>query len=420
MQTFKIITLGCKVNQCESQLLREQLESLGLREAATDVDCDLCIVNTCAVTATAQGKSVRAMRGLRKKYPDARIAAVGCGVSAQRDRYTEADVLVSQDCKQDAVRRILGRDNSIKTTSAFHGHSRAFLKIQDGCDSYCSYCIVPHLRGKPRSKPLDEIMLEARDIAANGYKELVLAGIHLGFYGKDTDGESGLVDVVEMLLEEGLFPRLRLSGVEVSEVSDRLIELIAADNALCPHLHMPLQSGSAGVLKDMGRPYTPSQYMKTVEKSREADSRIAITTDVIVGFPTESEDDFAATVEVCRGAGFSRIHVFPYSRREGTTAAARWKSGGAQKKSQRAQALRALGEELAGRYARSFEGTTVRVLAESKSRGGEVEGYTDHYIRARVRGASVKPGQLVEGFAVSSSSGVLMVEASKATCGRNR
>lgn len=419
MHTFRIATLGCKVNQCESQLLREQLLSLGMREVSPEESPDLCIVNTCAVTATAVGKSVRAVRRAKRECPDSLVAAIGCGVSESAQRYSEADVLVPQGRKQDAVELILGKKSSLEGTSALHGHARAFLKIQDGCDSFCTYCIVPYLRSKPVSKPIKMIEREAADIAGNGYRELVLAGIHLGSYGGDLGDGSDLVTVVERLLEAGYFPRLRLSGVEANEVDDRLIKLLAQDNALCPHLHIPLQSGSARVLRDMGRPYTPESYIEVVNRVRESVPNVSITTDLIAGFPTEDDSDFIATRELCRKALFSRIHAFPYSRREGTYAARRWKSLPAAILSSRSRELRILGEELADSFARLFEGERVRVVAESRGNGMLVEGCTDHYVRARVHGAQTQQGEIVEGVVTSVTAGVLEARVPETTCGRN-
>ncbi len=420
MQAFRIVTLGCKVNQCESQLLREQLVSLGLHEAAAGERADLCIVNTCAVTATAQGKSARALRKLQREHPKARTAAIGCGVSMCAQAYPQADVLVRQEEKSQAARRILGRDSTVKTVSAFSGHARAFLKIQDGCDSFCSYCIVPYLRGKPHSKPPALIKREARALAGNGYKELVLAGTHLGLYGRDLGAGADLAGVVEKLLEAGLFPRVRLSGVEVTEVSDKLIELAAADNALCSHLHIPLQSGSAQVLSDMGRSYTPAEFLAVVERLRARAPQVSITTDVIVGFPTEEEHHFEETLELCRRAAFARMHVFPYSRREGTAAARKWKSGAVKDVSRRSKTLRALATELADSYAMQFAGKPVRVLVESHASGKPAQGYTEHYLRAQVHHVRAAVGELVEGTALSSREGVLSVEGSRVSCGGNR
>jgi threonylcarbamoyladenosine tRNA methylthiotransferase MtaB len=409
MQKFIIVTLGCKVNQCESQLLREQLVSLGLCEAAQGEAADLCIVNTCAVTDTAQSKSVKALRRLRKEHPHARISAVGCGISASAERYEEADIVLRQDEKEQAVQNILDYASDIETTSGFWGHARAFIKIQDGCDSFCSYCIVPFLRGKPRSKSLEQIEYEACTIAANGYRELVLAGIHLGLYGRDLGEGINLASVVEMLLEADLFPRLRLSGVEAGEVSGELIMLLAGDNALCPHLHIPLQSGSEKVLRDMNRSYTPAEYLDVIAKIRESQPHTSVTTDVIAGFPSETEADFKETIEVCRRAGFSRMHVFPYSRRNGTGAAEKWKSDAVGNISERSKTLRVLGSELADSYARQFTGHTVRILVESQD-NGYTEGYTDHYLRARISGKEGEPGELIERVVASNSGGILSVQ----------
>lgn len=417
METFEIATLGCKVNQCESQLLLEQLNALGLREAAPGESADICIVNTCAVTATAQSKSLKALRRFRRENAGARVVAIGCGVSASPQRYSQADLLVRQEEKEAAVSKVLGREAGVDTVSAFSGHVRAFLKAQDGCDSFCTYCIVPYLRGRPRSRRWEEIEREARALARGSYNELVLAGTHLGLYGKDLGGGEDLTTVVERLLELGLFPRLRLSGVEVNEVTQRLIELIAQENALCPHLHIPLQSGSAEVLREMGRAYTPSEYLRVVERIRDSEPLCAITTDVIAGFPTEEPRHFEETLELCARAGFSRMHIFPYSRRSPTAAAKKWKSGAVRDKSLRAKELRALGAQLATEFAGRFTGETVRVLAESRKGRNMVEGYTDHYLRAEVEGPHVPVGALVEGTATSSRAGVLSVRASEIVCG---
>ncbi len=409
MQIFKIITLGCKVNQCESQLLREQLNGQGLREAAPGENADLCIVNTCAVTATAQSKSLKALRKLERENSAARMVAIGCGVTAAAERYTEADLLVPQDKKSDAIFRILGVESPVVTASSFCGHARAFLKVQDGCDSFCAYCIVPYLRGRPRSRPLEEIEREARAFAASGYKELVICGTNLGLYGKDAPEGPDLSGLVEGLLELDLFPRIRLSGIEVTEIDRRLIALLTQENALCPHMHIPIQSGSDSVLRDMGRNYTVGEYLGVVDSLRRGDNRVAITTDVIVGFPTEGPEEFEETMQTVRRAAFSRLHVFPYSRREGTAAAQKWNSGPARETSLRSKELIALGAELAESYSALFDGETVRVIAESSAPNGALTGYTDYYVRANVRGAGIPLGSLVEGTARSGKKGFLSV-----------
>jgi len=414
---FKLFTLGCKVNQCETQLLRERLEAAGLRESEPGKTASLCIVNTCAVTSVAQGKSARALRKMKKENPGAIMVAIGCGVSAAPERFDEADMVIEQKDKDGAVERILGVSNTLLVTSRFEGHARAFLKIQDGCDSFCSYCIVPYLRGEPRSKTLELILEEARNIAGKGYGELVLTGIHLGIYGRDIGTCPSLAGVVRRLLDENLFPRIRLSGVECTEVTDELISLITSDNALCPHLHIALQSGSAKVLGDMNRGYSPGDYIAVIRKIREKAPMTAITTDIITGFPAESEADFTETLDICEKVEFSRIHVFPYSRRGGTAAAQRWKSGSGRQASIRASRLREKARELAEIYARQFVGEKVRVLVESKSRGRSVEGYTDHYVRARIDNFVVDAGTLVEGIASGVSEGLLVLDKENITIG---
>ncbi|MBM4085027.1 MAG: MiaB/RimO family radical SAM methylthiotransferase, partial [Planctomycetes bacterium] len=272
--------------------------------------------------------------------------------------------------------------------SGFEGHTRAFLKIQDGCDARCSYCIVPLVRGPVRSRPLEAIQREAERLAANGYREIVLTGIHLGAYGRDTGGRPGLCDVIEGLLDVPGLERIRLSSIEVNEFTDRLLALAADSAKLCPHFHFPLQSGDDEVLKAMNRAYTAAEYLDVLDKVRARIERPSFTTDVMVGFPGEGERHFQNTLDVCRRAGFSRMHIFPFSPRPGTPAATMPNRPTRKDVRAREERLEAVARELALAYKRQFLGQRVNVLVETQrdARTGKLCGYTERYVKVAFDG----------------------------------
>ncbi len=401
-RTYRLTDLGCKVNQYETQLLAERLEALGLRPAPRGRPADLCLVNTCAVTAAAAAKSARAVRQARKRNPGALILAAGCAVSAAgRDEMlgrTGADLALTQEEKLDpglpAVAALCERPRPAPEPAGitrFDAHCRAFVKIQDGCDAFCAYCIVPSLRGAPRSRPLEEIGREAAALAASGHRELVLSGVHLGIYGRDLGGSADLADALRTVLQAAPGARVRLSSLDPSEVSDGLLELAAGHPRFCPHLHLPLQSGDAGVLRAMRRRYDPEDFLGTVERVRARLDRPGITTDVMTGFPGESPEAFRNTVEVCRRAGFSRMHVFPFSPRKGTDAAVMTGRVPADVARARAAELIRLGAELAGEFAGSCVGREEEVLVEETPPGGLLAGYSGRYVRAHFQADPATP-----------------------------
>jgi threonylcarbamoyladenosine tRNA methylthiotransferase MtaB len=428
---YVVSTLGCKVNQYETQQLREVLEACGFHAAQEGEPASIAVINTCAVTAEAARKNRRAVRQLScgGRTP---VVVVGCGASADAQRLGrlagvaavfghDADVSVElrkllERCfpvsdngpveetaveasqptsdaggkngwiKPAALRRNPTSDPIVsvqlpvvKTDQAllgriesFRGHQRAFLKVQDGCDAHCSYCIIPRLRPNLRSKPIEEAVAEARGLVRAGYREIVLTGIFLGAYGRPTalrkrfgPGQAPLAELVQALAGVEGLARLRLSSLEPGDVDDDLLEVLAARGCCVPHLHLPLQSGSPEVLRRMNRQYTGDAYVAMVDRVRAALDRPSITTDIIVGFPGETEADFEATLQIARYAEFSKIHAFPFSSREGT-AAARWQKEFVPPAVMRERMTRLadVERECSLRYRRRLLGLVERVIVE--------------------------------------------------------
>jgi threonylcarbamoyladenosine tRNA methylthiotransferase MtaB len=389
MKTFAFVTFGCKVNQYESQALRERFSRKGLTEVGSGDGADLFVINTCTVTETATGEAMRTVRRLARRFPFAEITVTGCAADSHKQEFLGLP----------GVRRVVTHDEKASlcddprlsagdtapsifdlTISRFDRHTRAFLKVEDGCDLNCSFCIIPKVRGTAVSRPLESAVDEARRLVDHGYKEIVLTGVHLGSYGKDVAQRSLLPDLVERLLSVRGLARLRLSSIEANEISDPLIAIMASEPRFCPHLHLPLQSGDDDVLRAMRRRYNRRQYLAACERVAERVADPSFTADVIVGFPGETAEQFENTMDVCRRAGFSRIHIFPYSRRRGTDAALLPDLPGRVKK-ERLRRLEALAAELTDRYASRFLGREVEVLVE------EDGGYTERYLKARVAGA---------------------------------
>ena len=391
MKRCAIVTFGCKVNQYESQALQERLQGAGYQIVDPDDDAEVYVLNTCTVTETAYAEAARTVRRIYRRRPAAEIAVTGCAADSNRDEFL----------RMPGVRRVVVHDEKSAlplliedprlsaedlkpsifdlTISGFEGHTRAFLKIQDGCDLRCSFCIIPQVRGANVSRPFEEAVDEAKRLAKAGYKEIVLTGVHVGSFGKDVAGRSLIPDLVKRLMDIPGVARVRLSSIEANEVDDRLIDTMRdSGGRFCPHLHLPLQSGDAEVLRAMRRRYSPDQFLRTVDRIRAKIDEPSFTTDVILGFPTETDAAFENTMDLCRQVGFSRIHIFPYSHRRGTDASSMPDLPAAVKKERHA-ALQALASGLTGAYASKFVGRDVEVLVEEPGRG-----YTERYLRATV------------------------------------
>ena len=408
MKTFEVKTLGCKVNQYESQALRERMLELGFRENKDSPGADVYIVNTCAVTRRADTLSQEEIRKLSRSHPRARVFVTGCsaendpeklkrfkgvaGVLGNQEKDRLADFILTQkDRFSCGERPVVSPSTSLRidgersrTISAFHKHTRAFLKVQDGCDNGCSYCVIPRLRGSSRSRILAEIIEEARDLAKNGYKEIVLCGICLGAYGKDFGLKDGLVKVIETLEEIDGISRIRLSSIEALDISDCLIEKMASSGKLMPHLHIPFQSGDDTLLKLMNRKASTKECRGLILKLRKLVPDIGLTTDIMVGFPGEKEENFKNTLNFLREIRPAKMHIFPFSPRKNTAA---WRFPATLRPEiikDRIKQTRELAQELARDFCRQYIGRDLDVLVESP--GGSLDdgffpGHSGNYIK---------------------------------------
>ena len=406
-RTVAFHTLGCKVNQYDTQAMRERFEQAGFRTVEFDEAADVYVVNTCTVTGTGDKKSMQTIRRCHRKNPMAAIVVTGCLAQRAADELTLPGVrlvlgtqrrgevvqlleqALEQDCALIAVETLRQAPFEHLTVHAHEGHTRATMKIQEGCDRWCTYCIIPSVRGPIRSRPLEEIREEAESLAAAGFKEVVLTGIHLTSYGRDKHGEMTLLDAIrEVHAVEGI-ERIRLGSLEPVIVTREFVAGIAALEKVCHQFHLALQSGSDTVLARMRRRYTSGEFLAACVLLREAFDDCALTTDVMTGFPGETEEEFMQTVDTCQRAGFARMHVFPYSEREGTKAAAMEGSVPRHIREERARALIAAGKALEQQALESRVGKEDAVLIEELDPQGRGMGYTGGYMRVHVEEAPV-------------------------------
>jgi threonylcarbamoyladenosine tRNA methylthiotransferase MtaB len=376
-------SLGCRLNAAEVEALARRFEGAGCAVVASPAQADVIVLNSCAVTAQAARKSRHRLRALHRRSPEAKIAAVGCWATehlARARRIPGVAWAIPNADKDRAVARITGRAASPAPWAPGRwGHTRAFLGVQDGCDHACTYCVTQVLRGPARSRPLDAVVEEVRALVDQGAQEVVLTGVCLGAYGRDRDLDRGLAALVAALLERTAVPRLRLSSIEPWDVDARLVRLWE-DPRLCRQLHLPLQSGSDAVLRRMGRRITTAAFARRVARVREVAPDIAVTTDVIVGFPGETADDVTASLAFVERMAFARLHVFPYSERAGTPATRLPDPVPPPERKARAARMRKLGRRLAAAYRRRFLGQTLEVLWERRDAQGRWRGWTDNYI----------------------------------------
>lgn len=385
-----IITLGCKVNAYESEFIKESLKEVGYEMIEDESLADVIVVNTCTVTNQADAKCRKVLRQARKNE-NAILVAVGCTVEHHREDLLDlgVDILLGNKDKSripyyiDEYRKTKEKQihfYDLRKTNFedmriqnFEGRTRGFVKIQDGCNNFCSYCIIPFMRGGIRSKHIDTAYEEIKCLTLNGYQEIVLTGIHTGTYG---DGQGyNLVDLIKKITPlEGL-KRIRFSSIEIVELDDDFLEQLKENPKICNHLHIPLQSGCDKTLKDMKRRYSVEEFMNRVKKIKKIRPEINLTTDIIVGFPEESDEDFETTLQTAKEIGFSKIHTFPYSSRSGTLAST-MKPVNDQVKKNRAHQMLELSENLENAYYEQFIGKVVEVLVEDK-----ISGFTSEYIK---------------------------------------
>jgi threonylcarbamoyladenosine tRNA methylthiotransferase MtaB len=378
-KTCRFVTLGCKVNQYDTQLVREAMFESGYRECGRDERADVCVVNTCTVTENADRDGRYEIRRLLRQNPGTRIVVMGCYAARAPEELRSlpgVSLVVADPSRLGESLREIGVARLPRGVSRFAGHHRAFVKVQDGCVLDCTFCIIPQVRPKLASRLPDEIEVEVRRLIGVGFHEVVLTGIHLGHYGLEWSRGRARRDwcrLSKLVRRLTAIPgdwRLRLSSLEATEVNDELIDVMAGEPRVCPHLHLCLQSGSDAVLAAMRRRYRAAGFMRRVEAIRGRLKNVALTTDVIVGFPGETDADFEATLQVCEAAGFSKIHIFPYSARRGTPAAEMSARVDASVLSDRKCRLQALESRLAERYYHSLVGHELEVLVERVPPGG--------------------------------------------------
>ena len=404
MKRVAFYTLGCKVNQYETEAMLELFEKEGYEKAETEDYADVYVINTCTVTHMSDRKSRQYIRRMKKKNPDAIIAVVGCYSQVSPEEILSIDevnlVMGTNDRKKiveevkkiDASRKVSTVDDIMKV-KAFeeieinktNGKTRAFMKIQDGCDRYCSYCIIPYARGRVRSRDLESIVKEVENLASNGYKEVVLTGIHVASYGKDIkDSDIKLLDVIKQINDIEGIERIRLSSVEPILFTDEFVEAVSTMDKVCPHYHLSLQSGCDETLKRMKRRYTTEEYKTIVDRLRAAIPNVSITTDVIVGFPGETNEEFDKTYEFLKDIELTHMHVFKYSPRKGTPAATMENQVDPSTKHDRSEKLLQLNEENFNKFGQKMLDKEFNVLFEQKVGDNKYEGLTENYVKVIV------------------------------------
>lgn len=404
MKKVAFYTLGCKVNQYETEAMLELFEKEGYEKAETEDYADVYVINTCTVTHMSDRKSRQYIRRMKKKNPDAIIAVVGCYSQVSPEEILSIDevnlVMGTNDRKKiveevkkiDASRKVSTVDDIMKV-KAFeeieinktNGKTRAFMKIQDGCDRYCSYCIIPYARGRVRSRDLESIVKEVENLASNGYKEVVLTGIHVASYGKDIkDSDIKLLDVIKQINDIEGIERIRLSSVEPILFTDEFVEAVSTMDKVCPHYHLSLQSGCDETLKRMKRRYTTEEYKAIVDRLRAAIPNVSITTDVIVGFPGETNEEFDKTYEFLKDIELTHMHVFKYSPRKGTPAATMENQVDPSVKHDRSEKLLQLNEENFNKFGQKMLEKEFNVLFEQKVGDNKYEGLTENYVKVIV------------------------------------
>jgi len=398
--TFNIYTLGCKVNTYESNVMRDLLINAGYQEVTTDEIADISIINTCTVTNTADNKSLKTIRHAIKKNNNAIIIVVGCLTQTNKEKINipGVDIILGNKDKSKIVEYIKEYLNDKKSITNIQdinntnfetmtlnnfNKTRAFVKIQDGCNNYCSYCIIPYARGNVRSKNKDDVINEVTSLVNNGHQEIVLTGIHTGNYGAEFDNYN-FADLLADLIKIPNLKRLRISSIEITELNNRVLEILKNSPILVDHLHVPLQSGCNKILEAMNRKYDTNYFIDKVKEIRSIRPDISLTTDVIVGFPGETETDFNETIKTIKTINFSKLHVFPYSKRTGTVAANMPNQIPEEIKKTRVQALLKLSKELENSYMHKFINKKVSFIPEVY-KNGYLIGHTGNYLLIKAK-----------------------------------
>jgi threonylcarbamoyladenosine tRNA methylthiotransferase MtaB len=404
MKKISFVTLGCKTNQFESAVMAEAARKEGYQVVSAGEAADICVINTCTVTARTDAESRRLIRRALRENPAARIVVTGCYAQIAAEEISSMPgvaLIIGNTEKRELPQllRNLGEEQQIKVADislvqetcllileTFAEHTRAFLQVQNGCNSRCSYCIVPHVRGPSRSVSLDDALKGIRTFARQGFQEVVLTGIHLGAFGLDLSPQTSLLELLSLAEREKIVPRLRLGSIEPTEISAELIDLIATGQTICPHLHIPLQSGDDGVLAAMNRPYTSGFFRKLVDTLTTAAPDLCLGTDIIAGFPGETEEAFERGYRFLETLPLAYFHVFPFSPRQGTPAATMPEQVPAAVIRKRAEALRNLSSSKKKGYFESFLGREVLVLIQEKRKDGILKGLSRNYLSVTIPG----------------------------------
>lgn len=411
------LTLGCKVNSYETEAMQALVLAAGATVVGFEETADIYVVNTCSVTNMADRKSRQMLHRARKQNSRALVVAAGCYAQTASEEAIKSegiDLIIGNNQKKEIVSLLKGSlegagnhrldiaqesdYEELKLATSLQ-HTRAYIKIQDGCNQFCSYCIIPYARGRIRSRAEKDVLEEVRTLAAAGYQEIVLTGIHLSSYGQPAkEGEQPLLSLIQKLCEIKEIKRIRLGSLEPRIITEDFVKTLSSYKQVCPHFHLSLQSGSDTVLKRMNRKYTAEEYLECVRLLRRFYDRPAITTDIIVGFPQETEEEFAETLLFAETVAFSKIHVFKYSRRKGTAADRMSGQVLEQEKTERSERLLELGKRLGEAYRRQFAGTVQEVLFEEHTTfsGGDAQtGYTERYVRMAVKAEEELSGKLL-------------------------
>lgn len=411
--TFYTYALGCKVNSYEISAISTLLKNDGY--LFSNENPDIVIINTCSVTHVADQKSRQHVRKFRKLYPNAVLVVMGCYAQGNAEFIKEecgADIVLGTSKRNEVVKLIKEYVSNHKKVvdinpnprcfeyeelgvTAYSENIRAYLKIQDGCDNFCSYCLIPYRRGKSRSRSFDAIINEAKELVSKGYKEIVLTGIHVGMYGKDI-GTSFSTLVEELTKIDGLY-RIRISSIEESEIDDKLIDLVAHNDKLAKHLHIPLQSGSDYILRRMARKYDTAAFYKKLSYIKSLLPNVCFTTDLIVGFPGETDEYFNESYEFIKKVGFNQIHVFPYSMRSGTAAMNFKDQIDPRIKNERVEKILSLSNELWDNYQRQNDGEEVSVIIEKyDTKANAYIGHSSNYLLIQIKDDNLEVGSIIK------------------------
>jgi len=411
--SVSIVTLGCKTNQFESAAMSEQLQRAGYQQVAFEAGAELVIVNTCTVTAATDAQSRKLIRRARRFNPKARIVVTGCYAQIDPQSLNQlpgVSLVIGNNEKGQLLECLLEntepgqiqvsdiRDSSTidpLSLTGFEHRSRAFVQIQNGCDAFCSYCIIPYARGRSRSVLVSDVVSQIEKLSANGYPEIVLTGIHIGNYGQDLNPRIDLLTLLQKIEQSSFSGRLRLGSIEPTELSEKLYRYILNSDWICPHFHIPLQAGDDDILRRMNRYYSTAFFAKLLDDLHKMNPYSAIGLDVITGFPGETEAQFQTTCQLLQQLPFSHLHVFPFSKRSGTPAADMPDQVSGEVMKQRAAGLRKIGTETNQNFARKFIGSDLEIVIEGGEADGLRKGLSRNYLPVWIPVTSATPGELL-------------------------